>query len=53
MFFKKNTAFWLRPWVKTYLMGRRIKNWLDVKFKKDEIALTVQKAYNDFSNAKF
>lgn len=53
IFFKKNTAFWLRPWIKAYLIGRKIKNWVDVKFKKNELAPMVQKAYKDFQNAKF
>lgn len=50
IFFKKNTAFWLRPWVRTYLTGRKIKNWFDVKFGKKEAALTVQKAYKDYQS---
>lgn len=48
MFFKKNTPIWMRPWMKIYLRSRKIKNWLDVKFKRNDLALTVQKAYKDF-----
>ncbi len=53
IFFKKNTPAWLRPWMSTYFIARRAKNWLDVKFRKTELALVVQKAYKDFKNAKF
>jgi len=53
IFFKKNTPAWLRPWIWIYLVARKIKNWSDVKFSRNELAETVQKAYNDFENAKF
>ena len=51
IFFKKNTTFWLRPWIGLYLMGRKIKNWRDNKFRKDETAIMVKKAYDDFNRA--
>ncbi|MDO8240570.1 MAG: glycosyltransferase family 2 protein [Candidatus Moranbacteria bacterium] len=50
IFFKKNTPFWLKPWIKTYVASRKIKNWLDVMLKKQEMALTVQKAYKDYQS---
>ncbi len=53
IFFKKNTRFWLKPWLKAYLAVRKLKNRLDIKFEKNNLAPMVQKAYNDFRNAKF
>lgn len=52
VFFKKNTVWWLKFWIVPYVFARRIKNWLDVKFKKNEMAPVVQKAYKDFRNAQ-
>ncbi|EKE11568.1 MAG: hypothetical protein ACD_15C00059G0006 [uncultured bacterium] len=52
IFFKKNTPWNKKYWVKTYLLMRKAKNLWDVMFNKNEIALTVQKAYKDFKNAK-
>ena len=52
IFFKKNTAFWLRPWVALYLRIRKIKNWRDRKFGKNEFAVVVQKAYKDYESLK-
>lgn len=48
IFFKKNAPSIFRPWINFYLILRRIKNWLDVKIKKDNISKTVQKAYRDY-----
>jgi GT2 family glycosyltransferase len=48
IFFKKNTSFWLRPWIRLYLVGRKIKNWRDNKFRRTETAVMVKKAYADF-----
>lgn len=53
IFFKKNAGFWIKSWLKFYLLGRRLKNWLDIRFKKNELAPMVQKAYRDFQDAKF
>jgi len=52
VFFKKNTPWWLKPWIKVYVLARKIKNLLDVKFKKNEMAVIVRKAYKDFCNAQ-
>ena len=52
-FFSKNTPLGLKPWISIYTRLRKIKNWLDVRYKKNDLAITVQKAYKDFSNAKF
>lgn len=48
LFFKKNTYWWLKPWIMVYVSVRKIKNFFDVKFKKDEISIAVNKAYHDF-----
>ncbi len=48
IFFKKNTLVIWRPWIRMYIFLRKIKNCLDVKFKKNEINLAVQKAYHDY-----
>lgn len=50
IFFKKNTPAWLRPWMEIYLFLRRLKNRLDMKNNKGEIAIQVQKAYADYYN---
>lgn len=48
IFFKKNTPAILKLWINAYFFMRQIKNWMDVKFKGDNISLAVQRAYNDF-----
>lgn len=48
IFFKKNSPAWLKPWLEIYLRARRLKNSLDVKNNKGELALQVQKAYVDY-----
>jgi len=53
IFFQKNTPAPLRPWIKIYTFFRRTKNWMDVIFKRNELAETVQKAYQDFKKFKF
>lgn len=50
IFFKKNTSNWRKPWIALYLKARIIKNWLDIKFKNNEAALTVQQAYKDYKS---
>ncbi len=52
IFFKKNTPPLLRPWVALYLMGRKIKNYSDNRFRKDEMSEAVRKAYRDFKYVK-
>jgi GT2 family glycosyltransferase len=51
IFFKKNTPFWLRPWIKIYIIGRKTKNWWDNRFRKNEITGMVKRAYIDFKRA--
>jgi len=53
IFFKKNTPFWLRPWIKIFLSARKTKNFIDNLFGRDHFAPSVKKAYQDFKNAKF
>lgn len=52
IFFQKNANFLLKTWGRFYLILRRVKNYWDVKLKKDRISLVVQKAYRDFKNAQ-
>ncbi len=52
IFFKKNTPFYLRPWTTAFREVRRMKNWLDIKFKKKATTELVQKAYRDFYHVK-
>lgn len=52
VFFQKNTPLLLKPWIKFYVMLRKIKNKIDLKFKRNELAETVQKAYKDYDNIK-
>lgn len=53
IFFKKNAPFLWKPWVKTYLFLRKVKNWVDVIFKRNELANAVRRAYRDFKYARF
>ena len=48
IFFNKNTPAIFRPWINFYTALRKIKNWRDVKFKKNNISKIVQKAYGDY-----
>jgi GT2 family glycosyltransferase len=50
IFFKKHTPMFLRPWMNFYLILRKVKNWTDVKFKKNDISLAVQKAHREYKN---
>lgn len=52
IFFKKNTPWNKKYWVKSYLALRKTKNRWDLLTNKNEINLTVRKAYKDFKNAK-
>lgn len=53
IFFQKNAPFLLKPWLKIYIIARKIKNRKDLIFRKNELARIVNKAYKDFKNAKF
>jgi len=48
IFFQKNTPWILRPWIKFYTMLRKLKNKVDLKFQRNELAETVAKAYADY-----
>jgi GT2 family glycosyltransferase len=48
IFFQKNTPLLLRPWIKFYTALRKLKNKFDLKFKRNELAETVAKAYADY-----
>lgn len=53
IFFKKNTPWNKKYWIKSYLALRKAKNSWDVLTRKNEINLMVKKAYKDYKNAKF
>ena len=52
IFFKKNTPFFLKPWIFFYTKLRKIKNYRDRKKEKNQINEAVEKAYKDFRYAK-
>ena len=52
IFFKKHTPWFFRPWLWFFVKVRKIKNWLDRKKKKKDVAELVYKAYQDFKNVK-
>lgn len=52
IFFKTHTPLLLKPWIKFYFFLRKIKNWRDVKFKKDGVSLAVQQAYKDYKKSR-
>jgi GT2 family glycosyltransferase len=48
IFFKKNTPGILRPWIWFFAQLRKLKNWIDRIFKKNNLTEGVFKAYKDF-----
>lgn len=52
IFFKRHTPLYLLPWMNAYLLARKIKNKIDLKFRRDSIAEAVSKAYSDYKYAK-
>ncbi len=50
IFFKKNTPWYFRPWIRGYSFLRRVKNWLDRKRGRGKLATVINKAYQDFKN---
>ncbi len=48
IFFRKNTPLMLQPWIKFYTILRKLKNKCDLKFRRNELAETVAKAYADY-----
>jgi hypothetical protein len=51
-FFKKNTPFWVKPWIDFYYKLRKLKNWTDLKFFPSDNARIVRKAYDDFEKRR-
>jgi GT2 family glycosyltransferase len=49
IFFQKNAPFWLRLWLRPYILARKFKNWRDLGKKDHPLAETVKKAYNDYA----
>ncbi len=52
IFFEKNTPILLKPWISFYLFLRKIKNWRDVKYRKNNLAGVVRKAYRDYKKTR-
>ena len=52
IFFRKNTPLLLKPYIFAYIFLRKLKNKLDLKFRKNNLAPIIQKAYKDFKNEK-
>lgn len=52
IFFKKNSPQILKPWIFIFLIVRKIKNKLDIIFKKDNLSKVVNKAYKDYARGK-
>lgn len=52
IFFRKNTPFFLRPWIFFYILLRKIKNKRDLKKNNNPISQSVQRAYKDFKHVK-
>jgi hypothetical protein len=48
IFFQKNTPLLFKPWIKFYTALRKLKNKFDLKFKRNELAEIVEKAYADY-----
>lgn len=52
IFFQKNATALNRSWIRLYLLGRKAKNWLDLKRNRTALVETTQKAYNDYAQWK-
>ncbi len=52
IFFKKNTPLVFKPWIFSYTLIRKIKNWRDFKFHPQKTAKLIKKAYQDFKYVK-
>lgn len=52
-FFKKHAKGFRGVYLSTYLFLRKFKNFLDVKFRSNDINLAVRRAYKDVENNKF
>ena len=52
LFFRKNSPFWMRPWIFAYILARKLKNKIDLKLERKIDAKIVSKAYQDFHYAK-
>ncbi len=50
IFFRKHTPFFLKPWQMIYFLGRRLKNYCDLMFRKKRIAFVVRQAYRDIKH---
>jgi GT2 family glycosyltransferase len=51
MFFQANASFFQKIWIFIYIRIRKIKNLYDLIFSRNEVALSVHKAYRDFKKA--
>jgi GT2 family glycosyltransferase len=48
LFFRINASFLRKIWIVFYVLMRRAKNFYDLVFSKNKIAISVHKAYRDF-----
>lgn len=48
IFFQKNSPFYWKPWLKIFVLLRKIKNWNDLRKEKTPLAESVKRAYNEF-----
>lgn len=48
LFFEKHASFLIRLYLRAYVTIRRVKNWLDLAYRKSTTGLEVQRAYKHF-----
>ncbi|MDP1884766.1 MAG: glycosyltransferase family 2 protein [Candidatus Moranbacteria bacterium] len=53
IFFKKNIKIWMKPWVGGRVWLGKMKNWLDIRFRRNEADLMTQRAYRDLKRVEF
>ena len=52
LFFNKNATTFTKIWLKFYLLGRKMKNWRELRKGGHPLAETVKRAYNDYTQWK-
>ncbi|EKE15629.1 MAG: glycosyl transferase family protein [uncultured bacterium] len=48
IFFKKNSTWTKKLWIIFYIFLRKMKNWFNLRIKKTEQALQIQRAFQDY-----
>jgi hypothetical protein len=52
IFFAQHTPIYFKPWISAYFLARKIKNRFDSKWRQNNSAQAVAKAYKDYKHAR-